>query len=141
MAWFFGREQLSSVQIPGEVGIDLVLDRFYTLIPPSPPANLSPRRFCLLPEPSSDAFQHFVPAPNTLAENEVRAHVTMFEPTKNDGYYQLGLEAAAVIRQAITNRRLEAHTTPIRDQTKETDTVGMDRQIDAKSNQGSDLLL
>ena len=24
----------------------------------------------------------------------------MFEPMKNDGYYQLGLEAAAVIRQA-----------------------------------------
>ncbi|KAN0109331.1 hypothetical protein V8E52_009375 [Russula decolorans] len=72
---------------------------------PSSPANPSAQTICLLLEPSLDAFQRFVPAPNTLAENEVRAHVTMFEPTKNDGYYQLALEAAAVVRQAITNRR------------------------------------
>lgn len=123
------------------VEIGLVLDRFYTLIPPSPPANLSPRTFCLLPEPSSDAFQRFVTAPNTLAENEVRAHVTMFEPTKNDGYYQLGLEAATVIRQAITNGRPKVHTTPIDDQMKGADTGGIDRQTDAGSNQGGDLLL
>jgi hypothetical protein len=84
---------------------NLVLDRFYTLISPSSPANPSAQTICLLLEPSLDAFQRFVPAPNTLAENEVRAHVTMFEPTKNDGYYQLALEAAAVVRQAITNRR------------------------------------
>jgi hypothetical protein len=140
MAWFFGRERFSPVQFR-DVEIILVLDRFYTLIPPSPPANLSPRTFCLLPEPSSDAFQRFVPAPNTLAENEVRAHVTMFEPTKNDGYYQLGLEAAAVIRQAITNGRFEVHTTPIDDPMKETDPGGIDRQTDTGSNQGSDLLL
>ena len=35
----------------------------------------------------------------------------MFEPPKNDGYYHLGLEAAAVIRQAIANGRPLAHTT------------------------------
>jgi hypothetical protein len=65
----------------------------------------------------------------------------MFEPTKNDGYYQLGLEAAAVIRQVITSGCLEVHTAPIDDQMKETDTRGIDRQTDAGSNQGSDLLL
>jgi len=65
----------------------------------------------------------------------------MFESTKNDGYYQLGLEAAAVIRQAITNGRPEVHTTPIDDQMKETDAGGIERQTDAGSNQGSDLLL
>ncbi|KAI0284299.1 hypothetical protein BGY98DRAFT_948864 [Russula aff. rugulosa BPL654] len=127
--------------VEGETMHGVVFRTFYTLIPPSPPANLSPRTFCLLPETSSDAFQRFVPAPNTLAENEVRAHVTMFEPTKNDGYYQLGLEAAAVIRQAITNKRPEVHTTPIDDQTKETDPGGIYRQTNAGSNQGSDLLL
>ncbi len=78
-------------------------------------------------------------APNTLAENEVRAHVTMFEPTRNDGYYQLGLEAAAVIRHAITNGRLEVHSTLIDDQMKETGAGGIDRH--AGSNQSSDLLL
>jgi hypothetical protein len=65
----------------------------------------------------------------------------MFEPTKNDGYYQLGLEAAAVIRQAITSGRLEVHSTPMDDLTKEADAGGIDRQTDAGSNQGSDLLL
>jgi hypothetical protein len=65
----------------------------------------------------------------------------MFEPTKNDGYYQLGLEAAAVIRQAITNGPREVHTTPIDDQMKEIDAGGIERQTDAGSNQGSDLLL
>jgi hypothetical protein len=60
----------------------------------------------------------------------------MFEPTKNDGYYQLGLDTAAVIRQAITGA-----PTPIDDQMKETDAGGIDRQTDAGSNQGSDLLL
>jgi len=124
-----------------EVEINFFLDRFYTLIPPSPPTNLSPRTFCILPDPSSDAFQRFVQAPNTLAENEVRAHVTMFEPTKNDGYYQLGLEAAAVIRQAIANGRPEVRTMPIDNHMKETDAGGIDQQIDAGSNQGVDLLL
>jgi len=104
---------------------------FYTLIPPSPPANLSPRTFCLLPEPSSDTFRCFVQAPNTLAENEVRAHVTMFEPRKNDGYYQLGLEAAAIILQAITNGRPEVRATPIGNHMKETDVEGIDQQTDA----------
>ena len=110
-------------------------------MPSKPPANLPPRTFCLLPEPSSDAIQHFVPAPNTLAENEVRAHVGMFQPAKNDGYYQLGLEAAAVIRQAIANGRpVVAVESAIDDRLKETGT-GFDLQTDASSGQGSDLLL
>jgi hypothetical protein len=65
----------------------------------------------------------------------------MFEPAKNDGYYQLGLDTAAVIRQAITNGRPGVHTTPMDDQMKETDTGEIDRQTNAGSNQGSDLLL
>jgi len=64
----------------------------------------------------------------------------MFEPTKNDGYYQLGLEAAAVIRQAMTNGRLEVHSAPIDDKMKGTD-AEIDQQTDSGSNQGSDLLL
>ena len=121
-----------------------LLDRFYTLMSPSPPANLPPRTFCILPEPSSDAFQRFVPAPNTLAENEVRAHVTMFDPAKNDGYYRLGLEAAAVIRRAIANGRPADQATAVEpavdNQMKET-VAGIDWQTDASSGQGSDLLL
>ncbi|KAN0126899.1 hypothetical protein V8E52_000539 [Russula decolorans] len=127
--------------VEGETMHGVIFRTFYTLIPPSPPINPSPRIFCLLPEASSDAFQRFVPAPNTLAENEVGAHVTMFESTKNDGYYQLGLDTVAVIRMAITNGRPKVHTTPIDDQMKKTDAGGIDRQTDSGSNQGSDLLL
>jgi hypothetical protein len=65
----------------------------------------------------------------------------MFESTKNDGYYQLGLDTVAVIRMAITNGRPKVHTTPIDDQMKKTDAGGIDRQTDSGSNQGSDLLL
>lgn len=61
----------------------------------------------------------------------------MFEPTKNDGYYQLGLEAASVIRQAIANGRPVVHTTAVDNQMKETD----DRQTDASPGQDGDLLL
>jgi hypothetical protein len=100
--------------------------------------------FCLLPESSSDAFQRFVPAHNTLAENEVRAHVSMFEPTKNDGYYQLGLEAAAVIRQAIANRRPVVDDTVVEsatpDQTK-TPNAGGEQQSNSGTGEDSDLLL
>jgi hypothetical protein len=113
-------------------------------MPPAPPAHISPRTFCLLPESSSDAFQRFIPARNTLAENEVRAHVTMFEPTKNDGYYQLGLEAAAVIREAIANRRPEVDTTAVessvRSQTKITNVDG-EQQSSSGTGESSDLLL
>ncbi|KAI0268345.1 hypothetical protein BC834DRAFT_688066 [Gloeopeniophorella convolvens] len=87
--------------VEGEKTHGVVFRIFYTLLPPISSSYPSQRTFCVLPKGSSDASQHFVPAHNTLAEDEVRAHVGMFEPGKNDGYYQLGLEAAAVIRQAM----------------------------------------
>ena len=113
-------------------------------MPSKTPADVPPRTFCLLPEPSSDAIKRFVPAPNALAENEVRAHVGMFQPAKNDGYYQLGLEAAAVIRQAIANGRPVVHSTaiePVIDNEMKETGAGIDLQTDASSGQGSDLLL
>ncbi|KAI0251326.1 hypothetical protein BJV78DRAFT_1212497 [Lactifluus subvellereus] len=95
--------------VKGETMHGVIFRTFYTYLPPALPAHPSPRMFCLLPESSEDAFQHFVPARNTLAEDEVRAHVSMFEPGKNDGYYQLGLETAAVIRRALEDRRTVVH--------------------------------
>jgi hypothetical protein len=66
----------------------------------------------------------------------------MFNPTKNDGYYQLGLEAAGVIRQAIANRRPVNHATiakpavdgPMND-------TDRDQQGDTSTGESSDLLL
>ena len=47
---------------------------------------------------------------SALAENDVRANVGT---VKNDGYYQLGLEAAAVIPQAFANGCPVVHTTAV----------------------------
>jgi len=68
----------------------------------------------------------------------------MFEPTKNDGYYQLGLEAAAVIRQAVLNRRPVVPTTvvePVIDTPmKEADT-SRNQPDETGTGDGGDLLL
>ena len=130
----------------GFTGVEVafaLLDRFYTVLPPTPPAHLRSRTFCTLPETSSSAFQHFVPAPNTLAEDEVRAHVSMFDPGKNDGYYQLGLEAAAMIRRSIEDKRavfqsllVESETENPADQNKASSS-----QADISTDEARNLLL
>jgi hypothetical protein len=144
MASSFEREQSDMRRVFSEPELFFFVDRFYTLIPPTPPANPSPRTFCLLPESSSDAFQRFVPARNTLAENEVGAHVSMFEPTKNDGYYQLGREVAAVICQAIADSRPAVHPTVIESTVHsqmDVMNVGKDQESNSGTGEGSDLLL
>jgi len=104
--------------VEGETKHGILFRTFYTLLPPMPPAHPQPRTFCTLPENPSSAFQHFVPAPNTLAEDEVRAHVSMFDPAKNDGYYQLGLEAAALIRQSIEDEGAVFQSTVVGSETE-----------------------
>lgn len=125
-----------------EVALAL-LDRFYTVIPPTPPAYPQQRRFCTLPESSSSAFQHFVPAPNTLAEDEVRAHVSMFDPGKNDGYYQLGLEAAALIRQIVQDEGAVPQSTVVGSETENPIDQNKESspEVDMSTDEGRDLLL
>jgi hypothetical protein len=68
----------------------------------------------------------------------------MFEPTKNDGYYQLGREAAAVICQAIADSRPAVHPTVI-ESTVESQmnamNAGKDQESNSGTGEGSDLLL
>lgn len=129
--------------VEGETTHDILFRTFYTLLPPAPPANPQPRTFCILPETSSRAFQHFVPAPNTLAEDEVRAHVSMFDPGKNDGYYQLGLEAAAVIRQSIEDKGAVKKSTVVGSDTENPidRNKGSSPQADMSTDEATDLLL
>ena len=65
----------------------------------------------------------------------------MFEPGKNDGYYHLGLEAAAVIRRAFADRGAVVHNTVvesgIESQVKDAH-AGVEQQA---TIEGSDLLL
>ncbi|KAI0065903.1 hypothetical protein BV25DRAFT_1797809 [Artomyces pyxidatus] len=97
-----GERVVRLVQAEEEHGV--FFRTFYTLIPQSRPAHPSARTFIILPK-SSMALPYFLPANNNLAPDEVQAHMGMFEAATNDGYYQLGLDTAGLIRQAVMKSR------------------------------------
>ncbi|KAH7914406.1 hypothetical protein BJ138DRAFT_1177332, partial [Hygrophoropsis aurantiaca] len=84
---------------------------FYTFLPPSPPAYSTSRTFSILPSRTSSAATHFIASRNTLAIDEIQAHISMFDPKSNDGYYELGLQTAKAIRETIHNQRGSAPAT------------------------------
>lgn len=129
--------------VEGETKHGILFRTFYTLLPPTPPVYPQPRTFCTLPESSSSAFQYFVPAPNSLAEDEVRAHVGMFDPGKNDGYYQLGLEAAALIRRVVEDEGAVPQSTVVGSETENPidQNKGNSPDADMSTDEGRDLLL
>ncbi|KAK2466069.1 hypothetical protein APHAL10511_001711 [Amanita phalloides] len=79
---------------------------FYVHLPPAPPQHTSSRTFIVLPKLYAPAALHFLPAKNGLASDEIQAHVGMFAAATNDGYYELGLAAAKIIREALTVARM-----------------------------------
>ncbi|KAG1752628.1 uncharacterized protein EDB91DRAFT_1243392 [Suillus paluster] len=91
--------------IDAQVHLGVVFRTFYTLLPPPPPSFSTPRTFAILPPRTSPMAAHFLPARNTQAADEVQAHTNMFNPRYNDGYYQLGLDTAKIIREAVMSAR------------------------------------
>ncbi|KAG8218648.1 hypothetical protein J3R82DRAFT_4313 [Butyriboletus roseoflavus] len=88
--------------------------KFYVFLPASLPTYPDPRAFVVLPSRSSPAFAHYVPSANCVAKDEVQAHMGMFKAANNDGYYQLGLQTAQVIREALrTNSAQSTYTEQI----------------------------
>lgn len=85
---------------------------FYTYLPPTPLLHSSERTFIVLPKKNAKAAPHFVLARNGLASDELEAHTGMFSGKTNDGYYDLGLQAAQVIREAVISARGIIDTTP-----------------------------
>lgn len=79
--------------------------RFYTYLPPAPPAHTTPRTFMILPKAPSHCVSHFLQAPNTIASDEIEAHTGMFDGKTNDGYYELGLITAQLIRDVMLASR------------------------------------
>lgn len=63
------------------------------------------RTFCILPKKNTRAANHFSPATNSLAPDETQAHMNMFGPRTNDGYYALGLATARIVRGAVLDAR------------------------------------
>lgn len=92
------------LDIEDEMGV--MFRTFYTFLPAKPPTLPEPRTFIVLPRASSRLAAHFLPASNTVAEDEVKAHTGMFDSKSNDGYYELGLNTAQLIRGAMERCRL-----------------------------------
>ncbi|KAF8311152.1 hypothetical protein DL93DRAFT_2149723 [Clavulina sp. PMI_390] len=88
----------SLIAVQKESGV--YFHNFYTLLPKKS-ALEEPRTFINLPSKSSEAFQYHSAVQNTLAEDEIAAHIAMFSPKTNDGYYDLGLQTADIIRRAL----------------------------------------
>lgn len=59
----------------------------------------------ILPKASSPYVSHFLQAPNSIAGDEVEAHTGIFDGKTNDGYYELGLITAQLIRDVMISRR------------------------------------
>ncbi|KAI0638016.1 hypothetical protein C8Q77DRAFT_1088902 [Trametes polyzona] len=91
------------LEIESRMGV--LFHTFYTYLPPSPPANPSARTFAVLPKPNTPLGAHFVANRNTLASDEIQAHTGMFDSKSNDGYYELGLSTAKLIRVAVERHR------------------------------------
>lgn len=59
----------------------------------------------ILPKAPSHCVSHFLQAPNTIASDEIEAHTGMFDGKTNDGYYELGLISAQLIRDVMLASR------------------------------------
>jgi len=98
------------IDIEREHGV--VFRTLYSILPPSPPEFLTSRTFVVLPKYGSRATSHFLPASNSIASDEIQGHVGMFAGNTNDGYYQLGLDSAGMIRDAVMWKRGILENTP-----------------------------
>jgi len=87
------------IEVEEQIGV--IFRTFYTLLPPEPPVHQSSRTFIVLPRTSSVFATRFLPARNSIAPDELQAHTGMFGGKTNDGYYDLGLETAKLIRHAV----------------------------------------
>ncbi|PCH41511.1 hypothetical protein WOLCODRAFT_69898 [Wolfiporia cocos MD-104 SS10] len=89
-----------------EEQMGVIFRTFYTFLPPAPPSHPSPRTFIVLPK-TPQLAQHFIQAPNELATDEVHAHTGMFDIKTNDGYYEIGLTTAQLIREVVSTSRTQ----------------------------------
>jgi hypothetical protein len=79
----------------------MIFHSLYVALPPLSPQHVNSRTFIVLPPKSTPAFAHFIPAWNKVTTDEIQAHMQMFSAEYNDGYYQLGLETAKLMQQAL----------------------------------------
>lgn len=89
------------------------MSRIYTSLPPKSTEHPKARTFVLLPSAQDKSVGFFSPNHNKLAEDEISAHTGMFQASSNDGYYELGLGSAKIIREAVAvSRGIVDHPEP-----------------------------
>jgi hypothetical protein len=86
--------------------------RLYANLPPKLPEFLTSRTFIVLPKYGSRSKDHFLPANNRIAPDEINAHTGIFSATTNDGYYQLGLTSVKIIQDALMTSRGHVTSSP-----------------------------
>jgi hypothetical protein len=82
--------------------------------------------FIVLPPRSSPSYSRFLLAQNKLAPDELQAHTGMFDAQSNDGYYELGLETAKLIRDAVMLGRGVVESTEEEGKQKKAASAAMD---------------
>lgn len=66
---------------------------------------MSSRTFTILPPKSDPLLTRWIPAPNTIATDEIAAHIGMFNPRDSDGFYDLGLAVVRMLGNRIDEYR------------------------------------
>ncbi|KAK0230978.1 hypothetical protein IW262DRAFT_1453901 [Armillaria fumosa] len=74
---------------------------FYTYLPPVALVHPNARTFIVLPKKNARSAGNFLLANNGVAPDELQAHTGMFGAKTNDGYYELGLQTAKTVREAV----------------------------------------
>ncbi|CAK5280034.1 unnamed protein product [Mycena citricolor] len=85
---------------------------FYTFLPPTPMLSTTERTFIVLPRKSAARSGFFILARNGLAADEIQAHTGMFSAQTNDGYYDLGLQTANLIKDALAKNTTPGTSNP-----------------------------
>ncbi|KAK1233312.1 hypothetical protein PQX77_003538 [Marasmius sp. AFHP31] len=77
---------------------------FYTLLPAVTFVHNLDRTFIVIPKGNPKIQSRFIRAENNTATDEIQAHTGMFAAQTNDGYYNLGLETARLIQEALATK-------------------------------------
>ncbi|KAF9048916.1 hypothetical protein BJ165DRAFT_1342789 [Panaeolus papilionaceus] len=73
----------------------------YTQLPPASPASLACRTFIVVPHDGNEDSRNLVPLANTVAANELQAHIRMLSSSTNSGYFRLTHMFIKVIEEAL----------------------------------------
>lgn len=116
----YRRRLAEPYDVPIRIGTDAMRCSFYTYLPANS-QHLVPRTFTIPPQPASTRW---IPQTNTIAPDEVQAHMNMFSPKTNDGFYDLGLAVVRGVAERIEEEGIRAEGTAEKE--------GMEREVEGE---------